>query len=719
MTQWRWAVWFSLVLALASACGDAPVPFAGGDHRILIPSLVSAPANLDLERLATTEDCVNCHSDVGSHWAHSTHAYASFDNPWYRASVDEFREQRGARASRFCAGCHDPLLLVSGEIDAPVDATNPRAFAGITCTVCHSIEATEPDGNGSFTLTDRPILIPDPAVPHEIEAHRQRLTMKPLRTGEMCGACHRSFSGTAIGNDHHLPGIDDLGDWRESAYGDAVPDHLVDPRTATCQGCHMQMETAHLGDFAATNGEIHSHRWASSHTAIAAQLDATQRAYTEESLKTAARIAIGAVVVGDTRYLLPEEAQLQGGRRVTFDVLLENVGVGHRFPGGTRDMHDVWVEIDVRDGAGEILGTSQPNGSERDDVFLLRATMLDARGTPEILHDVHRFASPAFDRTLAAHGAQIVRYDLSLPSRVALPIRVTARLIHRKHSLAFQEFACAQSRTERGQAFARQAPSLGKIAIDPCLTQPITILAESVVDVGDPRSRNPRAEASERTARRLLAQGHALLGETQERVALARPSLDRARTIGEAIDDSMIVAQAEILLARLAAVQGRPDDAVPATKRAEAILGPVPVLDRIRGDAFANVWRWREAADAYERVVRQAPSSSGAWRALAHAYGSLARDEEALEAADAGLRWAPRDEGLLRTRALALRGLGRAEAEIAEETWLRYRSPDSGPQRLAACERAHVRCRTDRQPIPRYQLRKGPRKAIPADAKSR
>ena len=194
----RWLFMGVVLFCVAGCSYGAPQPLhsTGQD---LSPSLMSAPS-LDVSRLAKTDDCADCHADVASHWMHSAHAYASFDNPWYRASIDQFRAHRGREESRFCAGCHDPLLLMSGDIDQDVNPDNELAYAGITCLVCHSVESTRPDGNASFTLTDAPVLLPDPASPEEIEAHRARLTMQPLRTAALCGSCHRSFSGSAIGN---------------------------------------------------------------------------------------------------------------------------------------------------------------------------------------------------------------------------------------------------------------------------------------------------------------------------------------------------------------------------------------------------------------------------------------------------------------------------------------------------------------------------------------
>ena len=143
------------------------------------------------------------------------------------------------------------------------------------------------------------------------------------------------------------------------------------------------------------------------------------------------------------------------------------------------------------------------------------------------------------------------------------------------------------------------------------------------------------------------------------------------------------------------------------------MLSVGPVLDRVRGDAYARVWRWTQAANAYQRVAEASPLDSRAWRDLARAYGSLSDDENALLAADAGLRLAPLNESLLRSRALALDGLGRPEAARAKERWLAHRAPDAQPQLLATCEKEHQRCRRDREPIPHYTLLP-PRKAIHA-----
>jgi hypothetical protein len=146
---------------------------------------------------------------------------------------------------------------------------------------------------------------------------------------------------------------------------------------------------------------------------MAAQLpDAKHAQQASDELEGAVVVDIGAVHAGKRRYVLPEESRLRGGERLVFDVLLENQAAGHRFPGGARDMHDVWVEVEVRDAAGRLLAISRPTADGNDDVFVLRTTILDAAAEPEILHQVHRFSAPAFDPT---HG----RFATQWSSRIS------------------------------------------------------------------------------------------------------------------------------------------------------------------------------------------------------------------------------------------------------------------------------------------------------------
>ena len=106
--------------------------------------------------------CQKCHADVHAQWSDSVHRFSSFNNPPYLASVTETREvalkrDGNVQASRWCAGCHDPVPFFSGAFDDPkFDTINhPTAHAGITCTVCHAItNVNSTRGNADYTIEE-------------------------------------------------------------------------------------------------------------------------------------------------------------------------------------------------------------------------------------------------------------------------------------------------------------------------------------------------------------------------------------------------------------------------------------------------------------------------------------------------------------------------------------------------------------------------------------
>jgi hypothetical protein len=107
-------------------------------------------------------ECRRCHPDAFGGWFHSAHHFSSFNNPAYRASVRETRRvalgrDGDPRAARWCAGCHDPVPLFSGEFDDPnyddVKATTSQT--GITCIVCHAItHVNSTRGNADDTIAE-------------------------------------------------------------------------------------------------------------------------------------------------------------------------------------------------------------------------------------------------------------------------------------------------------------------------------------------------------------------------------------------------------------------------------------------------------------------------------------------------------------------------------------------------------------------------------------
>ena len=58
--------------------------------------------------------CGECHKDIYNQWQGSAHHFASFNNQFYRKSVEYMQDVVGTRPSKWCAGCHDHAVFFNG-----------------------------------------------------------------------------------------------------------------------------------------------------------------------------------------------------------------------------------------------------------------------------------------------------------------------------------------------------------------------------------------------------------------------------------------------------------------------------------------------------------------------------------------------------------------------------------------------------------------------------
>jgi tetratricopeptide (TPR) repeat protein len=680
------------------------------------PAQTDVTGGLTGEVVTETESCAGCHADAAAEWRSSAHAYGSFNNPIYRVVVDRFRERVGHDASRFCAACHDVALLVDGAMSGDVAPGDFRAHGGVTCRVCHGVERVRPDGNGSYALSSSPVPVPRDGDDESLRAHKARVALAPLRTAQLCGTCHRSFLSPETGNPAHLVGQDELGAWQRSPYAGSLATRIDEPvEAADCRACHMPLENAPLGDAAAKSGRIRSHRFAGASTWLAAMRgDAAQIDAVRALLRSAASIDVAtAAADGGARAMPADGAPVVPGAGLTFDVVVRNEHAGHRFPGGVLDAQDTWIEVDVRDATGQRLGEAgarQEATGQDPTAHRLRAVQVDQTGLPLLLRETDRFRAPAYNHTIAPRDAEVVRYRLDVPASLApgrLPLAVTARLRHRSRDLSLARAVCADANTARGAAFAREVRARTLAPFDPCVTEPVTELAESTVWIGAGwEARAAAGGTAKPTWRRLYDDALGLLHAQQEDVDPARAMLARAL---EAAPPGNNDVRATLLgaSAQVAIREGRTDEATLLLDDAEALVPGHPAIPHARGQALGDVWRWSEASDPLARAARATPLDDTLWAHLAIAYGSAGDPRSALEAAAHGLALAPRDADMLRVQALALERLG-APAEAvaaAREAFARWRAPDDAPGVKNACSRRFPWCALERLPVHVHPLR--------------
>ena len=402
----------SAPLDMAGEGGGPKTPFFPSSAQTNVGGII--PSNFFMD----SEKCGECHKDAYEQWKSSVHHFASFNNQYYRKSIEYMQSVVGTQPSKWCAGCHDHAVFFNGRFEKPIkdQIDTPEARAGLACTSCHSItHVGSTMGNADFTINYPPLndlmtsrnkyiraldsfmlyLAPEP--------HR-RTFMKPFMkqdASEFCAACHKNHLDVPVNSYRWFRGFDDYDNWQASGVsGMGARSFYYPAQTATCVDCHMPTvksgDAGHLPD-----GTMHSHRFAAANTAVPfANHDAEQVKLTQDFLKSgfisvdifavspedpktertpmvrraagdnppqlSTAMAVGEesdqagpVVIRDVGQVAApiDKAQprLTPGSTARVDVVVRTRKIGHFFPGGTIDALEIWLELQGKDANGKVV----------------------------------------------------------------------------------------------------------------------------------------------------------------------------------------------------------------------------------------------------------------------------------------------------------------------------------------------------------------------------
>jgi tetratricopeptide (TPR) repeat protein len=370
------------------------------------------PANFFM----TSAACGRCHQDIYEQWSSSAHHFSSFNNQWYRKSIEYMQDVVGTRPSKWCAGCHDHAVFFNGRFDRPIkeQIATPEAQAGLACTSCHSIvHVNSSMGQGDFVIeypplhdiatSERPLprWIHDVLLHWDPEPHRKTF-LKPFhrsQTAEFCSTCHKVHLDTPVNDYRWVRGFNEYDNWQASGVsGQGARSFYYPQAPQRCADCHMPLVPSN--DPAAKSGMVRSHRFPGANTALpfvnhdARQLETVQAflrdgqisvdvfgiAHVSEPVAAAPRTAATSESRLSSTFAVGEEsmnfgaagvslepavevmapldhvaATVRRGDSVRVEVVVRTRKVGHFFPGGTVDAFDVWVELEAVDDAGRVL----------------------------------------------------------------------------------------------------------------------------------------------------------------------------------------------------------------------------------------------------------------------------------------------------------------------------------------------------------------------------
>jgi Flp pilus assembly protein TadD len=463
--------------------------------------------NISSQYFMKSDACERCHADIYKQWNSSMHHFSSFNNQWYRKSIEYMQDVAGVRSSKWCAGCHDPALLYSGLFDTPIKqiVDRPEARAGLGCLMCHSIvQVKSTMGQGDFFLeypklhelaaSDNPVVrsLHDFMVRLNPEPHR-RTFLKPFMradTAEFCSSCHKVHLDIPVNRYRWIRGFNEYDNWQASGVSGQGARAFYYPKAPmNCADCHMpQVPSDDAGN---VNGLVHSHRFPGANTAVPvanqdqAQLDFAQKFLQDKQLtvdifaispagketKASAQSEVGKPDIATT-FAVGEEADVsmprgpagaeraitapidrtnaavRRGDDVRVDVVVRTRKVGHFFPGGTVDAFDVWLELQATDEKGQQAFWSgrvedDGKGPVEPGAHFYRSLQIDAHGNLINKRNAWATRSVVYVRLIPPGAADTVHYRLHVPENAGDKITLHAKLNYRKFTWFNTHFSYA------------------------------------------------------------------------------------------------------------------------------------------------------------------------------------------------------------------------------------------------------------------------------------
>lgn len=555
------------------------------------------------ETLMMDHYCQKCHQDVYEGWFHSAHHFSSFNNPFYLFSISETRDvvlkrDGSVKASRWCAGCHDPVPFFSGQFDNPeYDIHNdPTAHAGITCTSCHAISSVDSSkGNADYTISE-PIHYPfatstnrvlqyinNQLVKAKPSFHKKMFLKDVFRSSEFCSTCHKvSLPKDVTHYKEWLRGQNHYDPFLLSGAGHGARSFYFPPKAPdNCASCHMPLQQSQ--DFAAdyfnptnhTERFVHNHLFPAANTAIPHVLGFPEVIKEHEAFsKDSLRIDIFGIREGGTidgklvAPLRPETIKLSPGNTYLLELVVRTLKPGHLFSQGTVDSNEIWIDVALRSN-GVIIGRSGGTG-EHNEVdpwsHFINVYMLDREGNRIDRRNAQDIFTPLYNNQIPPGAGSVVHYKFTVPKDIQNPIEISARLNYRKFDTIYYNYVYGNDYKRGNQLqFANDLP-IRRIAQDSLV---LAISNEETTLEGEVLNIVPKIPVWQRWndyGIGLFLKGRG--GSNKGQLAQALDAFHHVERDGRS--------DGSINLARVHLKEGRLDAAASALQRAETFTPPPP-----------------------------------------------------------------------------------------------------------------------------------------------
>jgi len=685
-----------------------------------------------------SDSCKRCHEDIYNQWFSSAHHFSSFNNQWYRKSIEYMQDTIGTKPSKWCGGCHDPAVLYAGLMDTPIKQIvhTPPAQAGLGCMMCHSIAAVKSTmGQGDFYLeypelhelaaSKNPVIryMHDFLVKLNPEPHR-RAFLKPFmraQTAEFCSSCHKVHLDVPVNHYRWIRGFNEYDNWQASGVSGQGARSFYYPKQAQqCADCHMPLERS--ADMGNIGGKVHSHRFPAANTALpVANEDATQLKVTEDFLKSGilsvdifalspAQAVSKAATAGEnemaTTFAVGEESDVKvapggaggeaapvtaplnrvqpavrRGDTVRVDVVVRTKKIGHFFPAG--------------------------KGPVEKSAHFYRSLQIDEHGNPINKRNAWATRAVVYVRLIPPGAADTVHYRVKIPDNAGNKITLHARLCYRKFAWWGTQFSFVGqpdaahpemvTPSYDDRTFTLDAPLTGVSAKQQAIPDvPIVALAEDEVNLPvaakGSAAATPKVELKAEDWQRWNDYGIGLF--LQGDLKSAQAAFLKVTEIDAKNPDGWVN------LGRTAVQEGDMDAARPVLEKALAISPDLARAHYFYARVLRADGRYEEAATHLRRVLAQYPRDRVALNDLGRILFLERKYDEAVQTLESVLTIDPEDLQAHYNLMLCYKGLGNEKiAQQHQELYLRFKADEASQTITGKYRQLHPEDNNERQSI--------------------
>ncbi len=715
--QWGGAVVAFLVVMAAFHKMEKPpqrIVNKNGDTQFFLSSAETFDQGLlDGRRLSANQYCQECHPDSFKRWEKSAHRFSSFNNPFYRRSVELMADRVGREKTKWCSGCHDPAVLFTGQMGKATMATFSydqfEAQQGLTCMSCHSItEVKDLRGNGGYVIEESkqyPFAFSSNKWLKEVNKllirmepslHRQTF-MKPfMRTPEFCSTCHKVGLLPPLNEYHWMRGQNHYDSWYDSGVSKNAVRSFYDPPAAkACRDCHLPLMPSE--EFGNQGGKIHDHLFPAANTALPAIRG--DQATIDEIRK---KVLVGSLSTdifalkrgGEVLPLGPSLPSLRPGETVDVEVVIRTRTLGHPYTNGTSDSNETWVEFKADNGPVSLMASGTLDADKRLDpaadkvaqlVIAHDGSAMDRR-QPQDIH------VPLYNNFIPPGAARTVHYRVTVPKDAKGEVTLSAALNYRKFSRDYSIFV--------GGPNAPELP-VTRISSDsvtlPVAPAPAGTLAKDV------KRGNPDWPEKQWIRWNDYGIGLILQGDLKGASAAFRKVAELAPAMP---DGPLNLARCKFLEGDLPAAKA----ALAESEKRRPGWGKTQVF---RALVSKEEGRLDDALADFDRVLAKFPKDRFVLNQKARTLYLAGKYAEALPSIDAVLAIDGEDLAAHYNAMLCLKALGRTEEAAAEEKWYRFFKDDESARALLADYRiAHPYDNRESLPVHVHDEAR-PAKAVP------